>query len=288
MAAAHRLGRAREDRHHDGLNALPSAAAVALGEETFPTLQSPLLRQWRLASGQALWCYIALHFINHALGLVSLDAAEAGLKLAAFVWQSLPGTVLLYGAAATHVMLALASLHQRHTLRLPPAELLRIGFGLTIPLLLLGHVVGTRVAYEWFGEAPHYRRIVTNLIRSGNTGWQLALLAPGWAHGCMGLNVAFRHHAWFLRWRPALLAAAVGLPLLAAGGFWVMTRELADVANAANAPRALLDVIHQQRLGLLRERLLDGYLLLVAAVLVSRAWFVWRRGRGATAQRPRP
>ena len=144
-----------------------------------------------------LWCYIALHFVNHALGLFSLDAAEAALKLAAFVWQSLPGMVLLYGAAATHVVLALASLHQRHTLRLPPAELLRIGFGLTIPLLLLGHVVSTRVAYEWFGEAPHYRR-----------------------------------------WRPALLAAVVGLPLLAAGGFWVMTRELADVANAAAALRA--------------------------------------------------
>jgi len=263
---------------------------VAFSAETFPTLRSPLLRRWRLASGQVLWCYIALHFINHALGLVSLDAAEAALKFAAFVWQSLPGTVLLYGAAATHVLLALASLHQRHTLRLPPAELLRIGFGLTIPLLLLGHVVGTRVAYEWFGEAPNYRRIVTNLVRSGNTGWQLALLAPGWAHGCMGLNVAFRHHAWFQRWRPALLAAAVGLPLLAAGGFWVMTRELAGVANAvanaAAAPRALLDVIHQQQLGNLRESLLNGYLVLVGAVLVSRMGFAWRRERRARMNVP--
>ena len=258
---------------------------MAFSEETFPTLRSPLLRRWRLASGQVLWCYIALHFINHALGLVSLEAAEAALRGAAFVWQSLPGTVLLYGAAATHVVLALASLHQRHTLRLPPPELLRIGFGLTIPLLLLGHVVSTRVAYEWFGEAAQYRRIVTSLIRSGNTGWQLALLAPGWAHGCMGLNVAFRHRAWFQRWRAALLAAAIGLPLLAAGGFWVMTRELGAVANAAVGPRALVDVIHQQQLGALRERLLNGYLVLVVAVLLSRMWFVWRRARVAAARR---
>lgn len=215
---------------------------MAFSAETFPTLQSQLLRRWRLASGQVLWCYIALHFVNHALGGVSLDAAEAALKFAAFVWQSLPGTVLLYGAAAT---------------------------------------------YEWFGDAPHYRRIVTNLIRSGNTGWQLAMLAPGWAHGCMGLNVAFRHRAWFQRWRPALLAAAVSLPLLAAGGFWVMTRELADAVNAsanmATAPRALLDVIHQQQLGNLRERLLNGYIALVGAVLVSRTGFAWRRERRARA-----
>ena len=228
-----------------------------------------------------LWCYIALHFVNHAFGLVSLDAAEGVLRFAAAVWQSLPGTVLLYGAFATHVALALASLHQRHTLRLPPAELLRIAFGLTIPLLLLGHAVSTRVAYEWYGEPAQYHRIVTNLVRSGNTGWQLALLAPGWAHGCMGLNVAFRHHAWFQRWRPALLGAAIGLPLLAAGGFWSMTLALGDVANAPGAPRAVVDVIHQQRLGELRERLLNGYLVLLAVVLVSRTVQVWRRNRAA-------
>jgi hypothetical protein len=33
--------------------------------------------------------------------------------------------------------------------------LLRIGSGLTIPLLLIGHVVSTRVAYSWFGDAAH-------------------------------------------------------------------------------------------------------------------------------------
>lgn len=239
----------------------------------------PLLRRARLVSGQVLWCYIALHFVNHALGLVSLDAAEAALKLAATVWQSLPGSALLYGAFGVHVVLALASLHQRHTLRLPPMELLRIAFGLTIPLLLLGHVVATRVAFEWYGEATQYRRIVTNLVRSGNTGWQLALLAPGWTHGCMGLNVAMRHHRWFQRWRWALLAAAVALPLLAAAGFAAMTIELAEVANAPAAPRAVLDVIHQQHLIALRERLLNGYLVLLALVLASRTWRVWREGR---------
>ena len=252
-----------------------------MSPETFPTLKSPALRRWRLLSGQVLWCYIALHFINHAFGLVSLDAAEAVLRIAASVWQSWPGTALLYGAFAIHVALALASLHQRHTLRLPMPELLRIAFGLTIPLLLLGHVVSARVAYEWYGEAAQYRRIVTSLVRSGNTGWQLALLAPGWAHGCMGLNVAFRHHAWFRRWRPALLAAAIALPLLAAAGFWSMTIALADIANAPSAPRTQMDVMRQFHLGELRERLLYGYFALLAIVLLSRGWRVWRHARAS-------
>ena len=151
------------------------------------------IRSLRLASGQVLWVYIACHFLNHALGLVSLGAAEAELRVAAAVWQSWPVTVLRYGALITHLALALVGLHQRHTLLLPPLEMMRIVFGLTIPLLLFGHVVSTRIAYSWYGEAAQYQRIVASLVRDGSTGWQLAQLAPGWLHGCMGLNVAFRH-----------------------------------------------------------------------------------------------
>jgi adenylate cyclase len=71
------------------------------------------IRHLRLGSGQVLWIYIACHFVNHSLGLVSLGAAEAGLKIAAATWQSWPGTVLLYGAFGTHLTLALVGLHQR-------------------------------------------------------------------------------------------------------------------------------------------------------------------------------
>ena len=68
-----------------------------------PLLRSVTVRHLRLASGQVMWLYICAHFLNHSLGLLSLGAAEAALKLAAAVWQSLPGTMLLYGAFATHV-----------------------------------------------------------------------------------------------------------------------------------------------------------------------------------------
>lgn len=233
------------------------------------------LRHLRLASGQVMWCYIALHFLNHSLGLISLDAAEAALRVAAAVWQSGPGTVLLYGAFGTHVMLALAALHQRHTLRLPPLELMRIVFGLTIPLLLFGHVVSTRVAFEWYGEAAQYQRIVASLVRDGATGWQLALLAPGWLHGCMGLNVALRHRPWFERVRPVFIGIAIALPLCAAAGYWSLTREVAALdANVAwhLAHPVKLDGTQRAALGLLRERMLMVYLSILALVLVSRGW----------------
>ena len=100
-----------------------------------------------------MWVCIACHFLNHSLGLISLDTAEAGLRIAAAVWQSWPGTVLLYGAFGTPLVLALVGSHQRNTLFLPPLEVMRIGFGLMIPPLLFGHGVSTRVAYSWYGEA---------------------------------------------------------------------------------------------------------------------------------------
>ena len=237
----------------------------------------PTVRLLRLASGQVMWVYIACHFLNHALGLASLGAAEAALKIAAAVWQSWPGTLLLYGAFGTHVALALHGLHQRHTLRLPPLELMRIGFGLTIPLLLFGHVVGTRVAYSLYAEPAQYQRVVAGLLSSGNTGWQLALLAPGWLHGCMGLNVALRHHGWYRRWRALLIGFVITLPLCAAGGYWAMTRDVA--ALGVVAVPTTMSAAQRLALGELRQHLLTAYFALLAAVLASRSWRDWRTSR---------
>jgi adenylate cyclase len=236
-----------------------------------------MIRRLRLASGQMLWFYIACHFVNHSLGLISLAAAEAGLKIAAATWQSWPGTAMLYGAFGTHLALALTGLHQRHTLRLPPLELARILFGLTIPLLLFGHVVGTRVAYSLYGEPAQYQRVVAGLLSSGNTGWQLALLAPGWLHGCMGLNVAFRHREWFQRWRAPLIGLVVALPLCAASGFWAMTRDIEALGIVTTT--TVLTTAQRIALGELRGHLLTAYFVLLGGVLVSRSWRDWRAWR---------
>src|SRR5580693_897739 len=91
----------------------------------------------RLLSGTVLLTYIALHLANHALGLISLDAAEAGLAVAVIVWHSMPMTIVLYSAAATHVMLAIFAVYERRTLKLPPVELLRIALGLWLPVMLI-------------------------------------------------------------------------------------------------------------------------------------------------------
>ena len=148
-----------------------------------------------MASGGVLFAYIALHLVNHALGLVSLHVAEAGMEIAVAVWYSWPGTVLLYGAAATHFLLALWAVYDRRTFRLPPAELLRIALGFTLPILLIGHAVSTRLAWELFGLPSDYSRVVAVLWASERRGgnwacWPRDGCTAAWA--CISLSTVDR------------------------------------------------------------------------------------------------
>jgi len=204
-------------------------------------------RQLRLASGLVLLSYISMHLVTHAFGLWSLDSAERGLAWTKALWQSWPGTAALYGAAAAHFALALRTIYQRRHWGLPLIEIIRLWAGFSLPLLLISHVVTTRLTLELFGVPSDYRRIVGLLVASGNEGWQIALLAPGWLHGCLGLWIGLRHVEVMRRLKPALIAVVVALPLLSAAGFGRMTQAVA----AAPPQSALLDAEAAAR----RERL---------------------------------
>ena len=205
-----------------------------------------------MASGLILFFYITSHLVNHALGLVSLETAEAGMSIAVEVWYSLPGTAMLYGAFAVHFMMALVAVYERRTLRLPPLELIRIALGFSMPVLLIGHVAATRLAYDLYGLSIRtYTRVVANLWASGQQGWQLGLLAPGWLHGCLGLHFAFNRRPWFQRSRLVLFSAALLLPVLSALGFIAMGRELMASPAAVAASLDYLSPSHvAQRLAI--------------------------------------
>jgi len=232
----------------------------------------PGRRTLRLGSGLVLLGYIAAHLLNHALGLISVPAAERGLAIAVRVWHSLPGTVLLYGAVAVHVALALQAIYQRRTLRMPPLELLRMLLGLGIPLLLIGHVVQTRIAWDLYDAAPRYARVVWGLWLADGEGRQLAMLVPGWLHGCLGVHFAFGRRAWYQRLQLPLFALALLVPLLGGLGFLAMAKELA--ADAALRPRldalALIAPAPRAALQQMREAVLALYLGAIGLVFGAR------------------
>jgi adenylate cyclase len=232
------------------------------------------IRNLRLVSGLVLFTYITAHLINHALGLISLDAAERGLAIAVEVWYSWPGTVLLYGAAGTHFLLALWSVYVRRTFRLPPLELLRIALGFTLPVILISHAVATRLAWELFALSSDYTRVVTNLWLADSQGMQLGLLAPGWLHGCLGLHFIFSRRPWYRQGRYVLFAVALLLPVFSAFGFIAMGRELSTSPAVASIAMDRLSPAHaaqQIAMAQWRNTLLIGYFGIIGATFAARA-----------------
>lgn len=237
------------------------------------------IRTVRLASGLVLLTYLFLHLVNHALGIASLDLAEAGLKLAKKIWQSPPGTIALYGAAAVHLALALYTLFERRHWSLPPVEWLRLYAGFSLPVLLIDHGVNTRLGGTLYHYDPVYRNIVASIVTNGNTGWQLALLAPGWLHGCLGVWIGLRRYDWARRLKPLLLAFVIAMPCLSGLGFYRMTEALENDPSGGGAayyvPSGESGAAMKARLRVLGMDLMVGYVALVAGAVA--AGFAQRR-----------
>lgn len=241
-------------------------------------LVAPSRRDLRFVSGLILFAYLTGHLVNHALGLISLSAAEYGLEIASAIWQGPVGTFLLYGSALVHMGLALHAVYERRTLRMPFRDLLRIVLGLNLPVLLIAHAAGTRLAMEFYGYHPFYTDVVRDLWTAGSQGKQFALLAPGWIHGCLGLHAAFGQRKWWRAALPVLFGIFIVLPILSALGFVDMHREIERFNppgnNGAGFPRENVAAIVAWR-----DRAVNIYLGLVALAFVARGlrWLYERR-----------
>ncbi|MGO8256588.1 adenylate/guanylate cyclase domain-containing protein, partial [Rhizobium ruizarguesonis] len=92
---------------------------------------------------------------------------------------------------------------------------------LMIPLLLLDHVIGTRIAHEFYGYIYNYETVVGMLwIRNPANGARQALVVVAvWIHGCIGIHFWLRYRSWYPDFSPLLLALAILVPLLSLLGF---------------------------------------------------------------------
>ena len=181
----------------------------------------PSLRQIRLATGLVLFSYVTLHFVNHALGNISVGAMESGLAVQKLIWQSLPGTVILYASALTHMSLGFWALYQRR-FRWTRLEATQLVLGLSIPFLLTEHVILTRVALGEFGIDKGYAQELLKfwVVSPGSGALQAVALLVVWIHGCLGVHFWLGLKPFYPRVKEPLLAAAVLLPTLALLGYY--------------------------------------------------------------------
>ncbi|MBV9860196.1 MAG: 2Fe-2S iron-sulfur cluster binding domain-containing protein [Alphaproteobacteria bacterium] len=176
-----------------------------------------MIRRVRICSGLVMLVYVAMHLLNHAVGLVSLDAMERALRLVADIWVTRPAQVMLYGSFVVHYVLALWALWQRRSLRLRPAELGQLALGFAIPFLLVRHVVMTRVSNDFFHTSVGHEDYLlwVYFVRSPEQLLlQLPVLVVAWAHAMIGLHFWLKVRPWYERLRGPALVVAVLVPIL--------------------------------------------------------------------------
>jgi adenylate cyclase len=236
-------------------------------------------RRLRLLTGLVLFAYVATHLVNHGLGLVSLDAMEAGRRGFLAFWRSPVGSTLLYGSLLIHIGLAFWALYERRTLRMPLWEAAQLALGLCIPPLLIGHVFGTRVTWELYGVEDAYSRLTLALwaVTPELGRKQMLTLVVVWSHAMLGLHANVKLRGWYPRAAPWLLAFALLVPVLALLGFVSAGRQAAALARDPAVRtqllwhgRAPLTPAETARLVRIRETTLTTYSTLLGAVLVAR------------------
>jgi adenylate cyclase len=236
----------------------------------------PRPRALRLASGLILLTYVTTHLTNHAVGLVSLAAAEAGREWFVAFWRNPLVTAAFYGALLLHFGLALQALYERHTLRMPGLEAARIALGFTIPLLLAFHMVQTRLSWELTGWNDTYRRVTASMLANGFSLRQLTMITVVWLHACFGLQLAFRHRPGWRRWQLPLVIAATLLPVLAFTGYLSMARQASTLGLQSRPPTAA-----DTTLQIAVEVVFYTPLALLALTLAARwAQVAWARASG--------
>ncbi|HLJ20829.1 MAG TPA: adenylate/guanylate cyclase domain-containing protein [Stellaceae bacterium] len=237
-----------------------------------------------------MFAYVTTHFVNHSLGLISLDLMDRALERIYKFWASDWGTLALYGAFAIHYCLALWALWLRRSLKMPLAEALQLVLGFCIPFILTAHVLHTRIADTFYGaNYGYYSSLLYNyyVVDPWAGFLQLVVLVIAWVHAVIGLRFTLRLKPWYERWQPLLFAFALLMPTLAMLGYAEAGREVIELAqdpawvaelhkahpNAASSDVAVInEMIAWVRI---------GFLAALIAVLAARiARWHWERRRG--------
>jgi adenylate cyclase len=267
----------------DTSRATRDSAAIVLAVRQFD------LRRLRLTTGLILFIYVASHLTNHALGNVSLEWMERGLRVQKWIWQSLPGTIALYGALSIHLPLGIWALYKRRHYGWKVADVVQLALGLAIPLLLAHHLVVTRIDLTIYGTEKGYaQELYSFWVASPLWGTvQVLLVIVAWIHGCLGVYFWLRLKPFFPRYAPLLLAAASLLPVLALLGFLQGGRTILAMANDPAWRSANLGHEHT---GTPTENahLDDGFIWLVLAFGTAVALAIAARGLRRFRERSRP
>ena len=198
-----------------------------------PSTLTNAVTRARLASGLLLFTFVATHLINHALGLISLEAMESGRWVFLAVWRNPVGSMLLLAALLIHLAQAFWSIYRRRHLRMPLWQAVQLGLGALVPVVLVNHVVATYGAATLYGYEDSYTMAVLVYwkLRPELGILQSLLLVVAWTHGCIGIHYWLRLRPWYHRVKMPLYTLAILFPVFALLGFVQVGRYVALLAR---------------------------------------------------------
>ena len=235
-----------------------------------------------------LLTYVVSHFLNHALGNISVEALARGVYLHTSFWQFLPVAIVFYTACLVHASLGIWALYERRQFRWKAIEPIQLVLGLSIPALIVAHIVGVRLGETLFGHEKLYPQVLYGyFVVSPYRIWLTsAALVVAWVHGSIGLYLWLRMKPFFKRAAPYLLSVAVLLPTLALLGIYQGGRTIAAESDDAdwrirNLTQAQVGTAAQQQsLDKIADYFLIGYLGLLGCVLLAKGARALHERRG--------
>jgi adenylate cyclase len=207
-----------------------------------------------------------------------MEALATGVYYHVLFWRFLPVAIVFYTAALVHSGLGIWALYQRREFSWKAIEPLQLVLGLSIPALIIAHIVGVRLGQVLFDHEKLYpQELYAFWIARPYRIWLMsAVLIIAWVHGCIGLYFWLRMKAFFKRAAPFLLAAAVLIPTLALLGFYQGGRS---VVADSDDPDWRINNLSRRQVGTtaqgavldkIDDDLLIGYLALVGLALLAR------------------
>lgn len=254
-------------------------------------LRGSTAQRLRLVSGLVLFLFATAHFLNHALGLVSLEVMHLVQAWRWSITRSWPGTAILLASLMAHTGLGLWKLAQRRTLRMPVWELLQILVALAIPFSLLPHIVDTRIATSVFGIKVNYLYELLNLWPDRATG-SIGLILLVWVHSCIGLHYWLRLGRAYHLVAPWLLGFAVVVPVLASAGFIRAGQLAAEIMSDPDSLQTFRESVSwpseadHARLRDLGKVARYGFAIPLAAALIFIFMRSWRLAQTRSTREP--
>jgi adenylate cyclase len=249
------------------------------------------LQTWRsrlrLTSALVMLTFVVCHLTAHCLLLVSFEVAEATRDALMDPWRTWIGTGLLLTAFLIHYANGLWSIYIRRSLRLIRWEWVQLSLGLCIPVLLMSHVIGTRIAESLLDVNTHYSTVL--IVQWLIVPWlgvvQVIAVLTVWTHACIGIHFWLRTKAWYPNWRPLFFGVGLLLPALALAGYVTAGNQiLREAKNPDYAKISLKDSnLTDQTLSETRRMARIGWGICVGLVLLPvvgrgiRGWHYRRR-----------